>query len=455
MKKVFHVFLKILFFLFLIAIAIGLILLGLYYSKISNVKYPVDLVIDQVFDKGEEIASLHSDYLLGDNYELDGTLKMTLSSEEYQTKAATDPEYLKKNNLLKNLSKMNVQYSVKHDLKGKKAYASLEEKIGEEEIFSGKFLITNSTQYYFVHSVLKNYVNTGGNTYFESFTEETTSLDNLDYLYHFIRDSIKNNILEEDLEGDDFETYIDNNMTKVGRISYRLTDKSYKKLLKNILKDLKSDERAHQILSFMYSNIDELQVDTKRTYMDRDESYTLYIYVSKINFQPLKVEIAHVEGDHKENYVYEGTLRKGTFYYSVDNETKYSAKVESTSKKLDILVYDHFNKEVGTIKGEKDKNNLLFTMTLDTEHHRYDVQYSAKNKDLKNKEYTREDNLTFKIMHDKVVSLEGTVVMNTMVRGSTKIDEDVSSSVLKSTLTDEENNKMDKLRDTIKERLEK
>ena len=129
--------------------------------------------------------------------------------------------------------------------------------------------------------------------------------------------------------------------------------------------------------------------------------------------------------------------------------------MESTSKKLDILVYDRFNKEVGTIKGEKDKNNLLFTMTLDTEHHRYDVQYSAKNKDLKNKEYTREDNLTFKIMHDKVVSLEGTVVMNTTVRGSTKIDEDVSSSVLKSTLTDEENNKMDKLRDTIKERLEK
>lgn len=455
MKKVIKVFFKILFFLLLIAIAIGLIYLGLYYSDISKKTYPVGLVIDEIFDKAEEITSIHSDYLLGDRFEAEGSLKMTLSSEEVAQKAATDPEYAKKNRMLKNLSSMNTVYKFQHDAKDKKAYFETTEKIGEEEIFSGKYLITNSTDYYFVNKILKNYVNGGGNTYFESFTEETTSLDNLSYLYRFLADSIKNHITEEDLDGDDTETLIGEDTVKVGRISYRIDDKTYKNLLKGILKDLKNDARASQIISLVAPDFQDWKVNEKKTYIKKNESYTVYIYVSKWLFTPLKVEVMHIEGDNKESYSFEGDKSKGTFYYSVNNEMKYSASYESTSKKLDITVFDRFYKEIGTIKGEKDKNNLLFTMTLELDGEKYDVNFSSKHKDLKENTYTREDALIFKISNQKVVRAEGNLLLVSEIRGTTKIDEDVSSSVLESTLTEEEKTQMDNLQNKIKERLEK
>ena len=164
-KKILRIFFKILFFLLLIAIAIGLIMFGLYYGKISDKQYVFGNMIDIVFDKTENIFSIDNDYILGDNFTVDGTIKMTLSSEEYAKKGLTDIEYKKKNNMLTNLSKMDTTFKIQHDKKHEQVYADLTQKIGTEEIFSGKYYVANSTRYFFVNSILKNYVNDGGNTF--------------------------------------------------------------------------------------------------------------------------------------------------------------------------------------------------------------------------------------------------------------------------------------------------
>lgn len=280
--------------------------------------------------------------------------------------------------MLKNLSSMNTTFLLQHDAENNKFYGKLDEKIGNETIFSGKYLITDSTQYYFIDKILKNYVNDGGNNYFESFTEEVGTVENISYLYYFIRDSLKTNIKEEDLEADTSQTLINNEMRKVSRVAYRLDNDSYKALLKAVLKDLKNDGRAMQILSLVDPDFKDYKLNEKKKYFSKGESYTTYIYLAQWTYKPLKVEVLHLKGDERKSYSYEGNLYKGLFYYSLNNEAKYSATYKGNSKSMDILVYDFANREVGTIKGQKDKDNLMFTMTLELEKKKYDITYSAK-----------------------------------------------------------------------------
>ena len=411
-------------------------------------------MIDQVFDKAERIFSVQPDYLLGDSFQVDGTIDYELSSEEYQNKSATEVEYFQKNRKLENLTAMDTTFQIQHDRKNNRAFFLLDEKIGEEEIFSGQYYISDSTKYFFVKNVVNQYVNDGSNTYFESFTEEVTTTDNIEYLYHFIRDSIKSHINDEVLQGYDVETLVGDETIKAGQISYKITDKTYKELLKNVLKDIKKDPKARQIVSLMVPDIDSLKVNEKKKYLQGNESYTVNVYVSKPFFHLVKYEVIYLKDDQKKIYTYEGDMNQGIFYYSLNNTVKYRANYKSTSKKIDILVYNQYNEEVGTIKGEKDSSNLLLTMTLELDDDKYDVSYSSKNKDLKNHEYTREDILTFKILNQMVTKLQGTIQVNSIIKGSVKTEEDVSSSVLRSSLTEEESNGIDHLKENIKNRLE-
>ena len=453
-KKVLKTILKFFLFLLFIAFAISLIVFGFYYMRITQKQYIFGNMIDMVFEKTERIFSVQPNYLVGDTFQVDGTIDFDLSSEEYRNKSLEDPEYAKKNRLLENMSAMDATYTIQHDRKRNRAYFSLEEKIGEEEIFVGRYYLSDSTKYFFVKNVLSNYVNDGGNTYFESYTDEITTVDNIDYLYDFIRDSIKKNITDDALKGYDVETLKGEDTIHAGQISYKITNQTYKELLKGVLKDIKKDKRACQVASLLVPDIETLKVNEKKKYLKGNESYTINVYVDKTFYQPFKYEVIYLKDDQKEIYTYEGDMNKGKFYYSLNNVVKYRADYESTSKKIRVTVYDERGKEVGTIQGDKDSQNLLLTMTLELEDKKYDVSYTSKNKDLKKKQYSREDILEFKIMDQMVTQIQGTIRVNSTIKGDTKVEEDVTSSVLRSTLPEEEKNGIEHLRENIKTRLE-
>ena len=455
LKKIIRVFFKILFFLLLFAIAGCLIYAGLYFAKISDKHYIFGEAIDQAFDKAESIFSIDNDYILGDSFQIEGTLKMELSSEEYANKGLTDIEYKKKNQVLSNLSKMDTTFLIQQDREKQQLYGEITQKIGEEEIYAGKRYINNSTQYFFVNKILSNYVNDGNNNYFETYSEEITTVDNISYLYHFIANSIKKNVTSEQLKAYDQETLIGNDTKKMGLVSYRVTDKEYKRLLKALLNDLKNDPRASQILSAGDYHIDELKVDTKKKYIDPEASYTINIYVTKTLFKLEKYEIIYLKGDQKNVFTYEGDMDKGIFYYSENAELKYRANYESTKRRMNITIYDRVDNEIGSIKGEKDKNSLMLTATVDLEHYNYDISYTSKNQDLKDSTYTREDVLVFKLMKDKVIQLQGQIEATSTISKDPKIMIDTDSSVLRSSLTENESRQLESLNEKIKERLEK
>lgn len=455
-KKATKIILKLLFIILLVMVASGLLYIGLFLNKVSKKQYVFGVMIDKVFDKTSRIFKDDEKYIVGDNFSVSGTIDLNLSSEEFQNKSLIDVEYLKKNNLLKNLTLMDINYSVVQNKDKGIAYASLDEKIGDRTILSGKYMISDSTRYFFVQGVLKNYVNDGGSPYFESLIDSNTTKENIDYLYFFIANSIKKSIKEDDLGGYDTETNIGNNKAKVSQISLKVVDSTIKDILNNVLNDLKKDDRSSKILGGIYKDFSKVKLDKNIKNLNSNESYTINIYTKKIINKPLKYEIVYLKDDQKEVYSYEGDEDNGEFYYTLNNEIKYTAVYKSTNKDIDINVENRNGNNIGSIKVQKDSNNLIFTMTLDLDNNKYDIAYSKKYSNIVDKKsYDREDNLSFKIMSNMVNRINGSIKINSKVSNSAKIDEDISDAVLRSTLTENENNIIVNLKDIVKNALEK
>ena len=456
MKSFFQKLKKVLILLLIILLGIGLICFGLKLNKMSKKHYMIDVTLDTIRDKLYDYGKLEDQYFLGDEFSVKSTIKTNISSEEYPTKAAIDTEYAKKNNLINNLSNMQVEANLQHSKQSGKLLAELKESIGTEEIIHGKYYIDNYTKYYFVNGILSNYVNDGNNNYFGTLNEKNTSKDNIDYLYNYLFEAIKRNIKEEDLMGSDVEINLGDSREPVGQVSLKITNKYYRNLLNNVLKDIKKDEKANEILTGIYPKFKKTKVDMNKQYLGTKESYTINIYLRKLVYKPVKYEIVHLDDDTQEIYSFEGTLESGILYYSKNNELKYSGNCESNPQKLEIIINNVEGEETGTIKLEKTSNSVSFNANLDLDDKNYQLSYSTIFKDYKKgKSYTRNDTLTYKETDNAITKINGSIIVESKVTDKPEIKEDIDSAVLSSTLNDETKDKLDKLHDNIKARLER
>lgn len=445
---------RILIFLFFALIAASLIYIGIYFEKRSNPIYIYKTGIDSITTKIDEYVKVDNKYILGDNINISGTVDVDLTSEKYSEEASTNIDSAKKNNMINNLSRMDIKYGFIQSKKDNKLLVSLDERINDEIIIDGKYLIDNSTKYYFVNNILKNYVNDGNNTYFELLNNEKTSLDNIDYLYGFIKDSLSKE-LGERAKKYVINTNVNNKQEELNEVSIRLTDKEIKSILKDVLKSLKKDKEANKILSSIDNKFSKRKVNEKKEYLKKNESYTINIYSTKLFNKIKKYEIVYMNKDNTKNYSIDVNKNKGVFYYSEDNNLKYKANYIITSKKTNIDIYDNVDKKIGNVVIEKDVNNLLFTLTLKNKDKSYDIIASSKFKNYnKNQSYTNEITISVKIMEKQKSVLSGTIKSISKVNNKPIITEDTAEAVLKSTLTDEENDKIDNLYDNIKGRLE-
>ena len=85
----------------------------------------------------------------------------------------------------------------------------------------------------------------------------------------------------------------------------------------------------------------------------------------------------------------------------------------------------------------------------------YDIVFSSKYKDYeKNKGYTVDSEMSLKLTDGGKVDLGGEIKSQTKVTKEVNIDVDTSKSVLKSTLTEPQKEKIDNLYEDVKGRLQ-
>jgi len=451
-KKIIKKLMKHIFFIIIIV----LIVFG--YVQYKNMSRKSSIFSNMISILGNTIhhyMEIPTKYDFGDNFQITSSFDANLESKEYEEKSYTDPDYYKKYKLINNLSNLDSKIILKQSKEKASLLLDFDNKIGEEDIYTGKVYIENATQYYMVNNVLNNYVNEGNNSYFETLSHSNTTNDNINYLYQIILNSIKKNIKESELNDKLAEIVINDKNIKTKQISLKITDKYYKVLLKRILNDLKNDSRSNLILESTIPNFNTLKVDEEKEYLEKGEDYTINIYVRSILNTPVKYEIIHHK-ENKEDYKIAiiGNQEKGNAYYYEENKLKYTANYEATPKIIEIIVKND-KETAGFIKIEKSNNSLSMNINLALENRNIDLSYSGIYKNYKkNKSYNKEDIINIKWLENDIVKISGDIVITTEVKKDFKINEDVEDSLLRLTLNDDIKDKLDNAFHNMKERLE-
>ena len=440
---------------FFIIIIVLLVLGYFHYVQLTKKSTIFSNFTSNIGNMIKDYIDIPSKYDLGDNFEVSSKVDVNLESKEFEEKSYEDPEYYKKYKLLKNLSELDSSYSLKQSKEKGQLLFTFDNKIGQEDLYSGKVYIENSTQYYMVNKILNNYVNEGNNSYFETLTHSNTTIDNIDYIYQIILNSIKKNIRDEELKEEKKDLVINNKKINTRQISLKITDKYYKVLLKRILNDLKKDERSNLILESIIPDFESIEVDDEKVYLEKNEYYTVNIYMRSIWNTPVKYEVIHTKENEENTLSILGNFEKGTIYYYHNDELKYTSNYQITPKIIEIIVNNE-KETAGFIKLEKSNNSLSLNINLALEDENIDLSFSCIYKNYKkNTSYKREDNLNIKWLRNDKTLLSGTVSISTDVTNSFKIMEDVEDSLLRLTLEDDKNEALDHSLEEFKNRLER
>ena len=427
---------------------------GIYFNNISKPQYIFKTGINIISDNFKNYFNLE-DRGMGDNFTIESSIDYNLDSEYYKRTSQSDPEDLKTYNLINNLTDMKHSFVYKQSKKDKTAFIELNEKIKDEEVVDKKVYISNATKYYYVNGILKNYVNDGTCNYFETLTEENTTKSNIDYLYDFIVESIGNNIKNEYFKEYNVEESINGTKKSVHQISLEVNDKLIHKILNGILDDLKKDKKANYILSNIDNTFSKYKIKDSEKFIDKNETYTINIYTTKVLCKPLKYEVVYMDKDIKKKYIYEGDGNKGTYYYVEDDNVKYTADISIKENIISAKIYDSKSKSIGELKVEKNGINRTFDFVFDNGEKKWDIVYYSKYSKIKNGSYTNEKKASFKYVLNKESKLNGDVTITTKVSKEVKIEEDVSDAVLESKLTDDQKSLFDTKKDKVKERFER
>jgi len=445
----------------LIVVAIIMIGVGGYLTYLSNPKKIVGSGIETmtanfkniIFDTDENLK-------IGDTFTIESDVTLNIQSDlmeplqtpQVATPATQPPTQTQtptveaSNKLLTNLSKTQNKIIIKQDKANKKAFLSLNSTYNNQNLISTKYLIENSTEYYYVDGFLNTYVNNGSSNYFESLTEQTTNRDNMIYLYEFITNSLKENLREEYFIKETEKTKIfdkEKNMTKV---ILKIDNFKATEISKNILNDLKNDQKATEILTSYDEDFPKTKIKDDAVIFEDGEYITINSYADSLKYDIKKVEIIAVAQEQESKIVYE--IDEDKTKLSFFENDKILLYVDGKKLAEDKYIFDVKNesgKTLGTIKAEKNNNEKNVELDVSSENSRLYIRYNSNASDIKDKSYKLNNEITFKIVSENTNVINATIKADSQISRSAEIKEDVSSAVLASTVSEQDQMKLEQV----------
>ncbi len=440
--------------LILIILASFLFYKGYYYNNLAKPKTIFSNFIDEINNKLINYYNLDKKYEIGDNFAIEGETSFGFSSEKYLANSI-DQESLEKYHIINNLNNTRLTYNLMQNKSSKQLYFASKGTIGNELVFNNKYLVENSTKYYFLENILNTYVNDGSCNYFENLNNDVTSKENVDYLYNFIINSLKNNLNENKITKYEVTEKINNEDVNVYQISMTIDDNFIRNLLNNILNDLKHDNRANSILTNIDKDFSKTKISNKKFFVPKNESYVLNIFVNKFLYKPLKYQLIHLNNKSKETLSYEISNNGGDIYYLSNESLKFIGKVTYNNKNISINFLDSNKKNIGTFKYNKSSNGFNFNLLFNQDNKAINLVFSSKFINYNKDGYSNEMVISFKRTDNLINVLSGDIKISNKISKKVKINEDVSTAVLSSSLTEEQINNKTNQFTNIKERYKR
>ncbi len=424
----------------LILLSMTLIGIGIYTSYISNPKRIIATSTEKLTNQIKEFLQSNNEELnLGNNYTLTSKIKLAIDSDYLTMYATTDPTYLAYTNLLKNLNQTENTLILSQDQKNQKLLANWTTTLNQKELLNGKYLIENSTQYYYIKNFLETYINDGNSNYFETLAKDETAKENFIYIYDTVVKSFKENLKDNYFSKYQEITTIDNKDQKLTKVSFKITDKILKEIANAILKDLKNDEKANSILTGINENFKKMKIKEDASILGEKQELELNVYTDNLTYQAKKYELRILEDTREQKITYEKGKNDDKIYISEESNVLARLDIKQKQNKTEIKIISSKEQELGTITIEKTNKNTSISATIKDKETSIDFDYNSKISDIKkNTSYKNDIELSLKVVSDNINIINANINMSNDITNKVNINEDVSTSVLASTITQEQ-----------------
>ena len=424
------------------------------FRIISYFNNPRVITKRSILNLGEEIKNIvklsDQPTIIGNNFNIQSTITTNLDSQVFKDEALTDNAMLENLYLINNLNSSKTTLSIIHNTKDKKFFYNRQTIKNDKVIVNDKYLIDNSTEYYFVQDFLDNYINDGNNTYFETIKEDVDAIDNINYLYKVILETIPDCIDEDYYNITDTTTYINNKTESVHKVSLKLDNIKIRHIANKVLVKLKKDKRAFNILNGFIDDFTNFKFTSKDKFIGANDTITINFYTKGTLNKTKKYEVIKMEPNASSGFTYEVNNKKITLLK--DNKVKYYLKYKLTSTAVKVEVYNKTEKKIGNISFDNTDTRKHLTIEIEDEVYSTSLDINYKVTDTNKTSYKSNTKAIINIKKDGKNYLSGTANMDTKVNNVVTIKEEVKDVTFSSEITEE---KKEELKNLFKTRLKK
>lgn len=169
-----------------------------------------------------------------------------------------------------NLNNSTFNYEYRLDTESKRMYMDGSLLLNATELLGINFYQAEDISYVFLRNIFDKYIVIENSDIFTYLEESNQAVDDVNYIYDKIIESLGNNITTDDIKV--------TNQDGKKKISLELNEERLNEISKNIVNDLKKDDKAKEILG---NSLDELDTTTSSSSSDNN-SYLYYsIYLEK------------------------------------------------------------------------------------------------------------------------------------------------------------------------------
>ncbi len=322
----------------IIIVAIGLLVAGgiLLYQNYSN----KNRIITSFNDLK---TSLTKTFKL-DSIETNTSIKQTVTGS---TKININPMFGNSSDgtdvIIGNLNNTTFNYEYRLDTESKRMYMDGSLLLNSTELLGLNFYQIEDISYTFLKNIFDKYIVMEDSDIFTYLEESKKATDDINYIYDKIIESLGNNITNDDIKV--------TNVDLKKKITLELNSKRLNEISKNIVNDLKKDDKAKKILG---SSLDELDTSSSTTDNNNSLYYSIYL---------VKSEIVTYEAGVKDNSKdYSIEFNDGTeksFVIKEGNTESLKAIIEENNGTTTINLSSN-NTNIGTVT--ISDNNISFNI---------------------------------------------------------------------------------------------
>ena len=247
--------------------------------------------------------------------------------------------------IIGNLNNSTFNYEYRLDTESKRMYMDGSLLLNSTELLGLNFYQAEDISYAFLRNIFDKYIVIEDSDIFTYLEESKKATDDINYIYDKIIESLSSNITNDDIK----VTNIDGKK----KISLELNSKRLNEISKNIVNDLKKDDRAKKILG---SSLNELDTTTSSSTTD-NKNYLYYsIYLEKNDIVTYEFGVK----DNNEDYSIEfndGTEK--SFVIKEGNAESLKATIEENNGTTTINLSSN-NTNIGTVT--ISDNNISFNI---------------------------------------------------------------------------------------------